>query len=575
MITTVTKLENPHEEPDFAKLNGITPFLKKVVAEVNEMQEARSRSHEERLDQFDQTAKEFAQHRAQTDIRQKENANLHLESGRRQQALEDDLMKLQLLREEDNKKLSAFEEVCCNLREVLSSLSEECQGKDDESQNDGIQLHALLAHARCVRGQRDDKHLEAELERLRCATEIETSALREQFRKLEGENGSVRRELEQISSDFFKSDQAILEQLRCASELETSALREQQWKFEKDVTGLRRELDQISKDERQSRVDLTRALEAELSSRQSGTMEVREREQRIIADIHTLNMRIAELETDFNSTLSREVSGLTFRLDAFRNDVDTTRREVDTMHSSIREIGRPRLGEVPSDAFELRSVVHDLAEASRWQGEKLEEVLKRLGVKREGLNAGAGHSGSALVARLRTKRSASFGADVASSAYVSRESSFPGLSLFDSAPEGSSATPATSSQTSTLLNSGSPASPGTCSQASTLLNSGQTDYARIFEDTRLGSSPSNGSLGFDESRSRCSSRRNSDVSFGDGLLGSAAHLDSWTNRHFTTTSFAFAPPARSVTSTPRGFGSMKSADSPILILAKGNSPGNG
>jgi len=524
MITTVTKLENPQEEPDFAKLNGITPFLKKVVAEVNEIQEARSRSHEERLDQFDQTAKEFAQHRAQTDIRHKENANLHLESGRRQQALEDDLMKLQLLREEDNKKLSAFEEVCCNLREVLSSLSEDCQGKDDESQNDGTQLHALLAQARCTRGQRDDKHFEA-----------------------------------------------ILEQVRCASELETSALREQQWKFEKDVTSLRRELDQISKDERQSRVDLTRALEAELSSRQSGTMEVREREQRIIADIHTLNMRIAELETD----LKREVSGLTFRLDAFRNDVDTTRREVDTMHSSIRELGRPRLGEVPSDAFELRSVVHDLAEASRWQGEKLEEVLKSLGVKRDGLNAGAGHSGSALVARLRTKRSASFGADVASSAHVSRESSFPGLSLFDSAPEGSSASPDRASQTSTLLNSGAPASPDRASQTSTLLNSGQTDYARIFEDTRLGSSPSNGSLGFDESRSRCSSRRNSDVSFGDGLLGSAAHLDSWTNRHFTPSSFAFAPPARSVTSTPRGFGSMKSADTPILVLAKGNSPGNG
>ena len=45
-------------------------------------------------------------------------------------------------------------------------------------------------------------------DRLCCATEIEASALREQFWKLEAENGRVRRELEQISSDLFKSDQA-------------------------------------------------------------------------------------------------------------------------------------------------------------------------------------------------------------------------------------------------------------------------------------------------------------------------------------------------------------------------------
>jgi len=278
-------------------------------------------------------------------------------------------------------------------------------------------LHALMNEVRELRDkkhpQSDAKHAEAAKELQEQHTTLEArykknedlivdyekklTATAEAFIRLEkvqednkqrfDEQGARFEEL-QAEMESLKRGQREEKQADASSRLvehECGAIREELWKMERDTSSLRNDMEQALNSERRERLDLGRAIEEEARKRQVALDAcMGEKDTHALSAVRALNLRLSDVETEVNGALMREVSNVSLHLEALKTDIEATRRDMDTVRGSIRELARSRRDALPPDFAELRRVVHDLAQVSRWQGEKLDELARGVEVAREG-----------------------------------------------------------------------------------------------------------------------------------------------------------------------------------------------
>merc|ERR1719480_650078 len=175
-------------------------------------------------------------------------------------------------------------------------------------------------------------------------------------------------------------------------------------KMERELNALRKDLEQQHQGERRERSELARTLEVESTTRNQEAYEEREKRTRIVADLQqglqAINLRLTDMEADQSSARLRETSDMQMRMDAFKSEIDKIRSDTDKMAASLREFGKQKRDvEIPHDLAELRRVMHDLADVSRLQGEKLDELERDVESARGGHRAGKS-LGSDEVSRL-------------------------------------------------------------------------------------------------------------------------------------------------------------------------------
>jgi len=332
----LTKVEQVYDEPDPAKLSRVSSLLRKVVGEVHEVQDRSHAVHEARITELTEMMKESWARREEEEAR-----------------LETLDVRLRALQDDSVKKQEAVEEIQVRMGE----------------------WHEEHASSMCRMEQRTG----ANIEELRDLVKLSKDEVLRQFEEHSGTNAKLRSRIEDCNShvetwkqvhDGEKEEfQRALRDLRSTTEQELSHLREVCGKIQSDNATLRRELEEVFREERQERQDLVLALEVQSSAH-------REREATVTSDLQNLNLSLRDLESNVSNALARETSSMSTRLDTFRGDVEAVRRELDAVGAHVRELGRARQSDSSGDLAELRSVVHDLAEVSRFQGEKLDELSK-------------------------------------------------------------------------------------------------------------------------------------------------------------------------------------------------------
>lgn len=134
------------------------------------------------------------------------------------------------------------------------------------------------------------------------------------------------------------------------TEKDMNSFREERWKMERENAALRKDLESL------------------LSS-----------------ELQATSGRFADLEADFKCNLRRYESCIVMRLDSLKADGEVVRRELDSLFASLKESARtrPESANLSAELVDLRRVVHDLADASRSQGETLQELSKGMEAHRD------------------------------------------------------------------------------------------------------------------------------------------------------------------------------------------------
>jgi len=222
------------------------------------------------------------------------------------------------------------------------------------------------------------------------------SALQHDFAQVQSQLRSTQRQADdELQSKLDTSVAAIRQELEKAMATTQSqvgkdfeGLQEEFRSVVSDVNVVRKDFEHAQQAERRERLELARALDMHSTARNQEAFEDREKRSRLVSDLQqgmqTLQLRLTDMETDQSTTRVREVSETQIRFDNLKAEMDKLRADVEKSTTTIREIGRGKKeGDVPKDLAALRRVVHDLADVSRLQGEKLDELEKDVEFTRE------------------------------------------------------------------------------------------------------------------------------------------------------------------------------------------------
>lgn len=209
---------------------------------------------------------------------------------------------------------------------------------------DDIKVEKLAALLDSLIGEVDDYHnqkhsvLERRIEELCREAEIKVPAhVEKQLIDSESKLENLAFEMEamkQSQRNNFLTVESLVGESRAFFEKEMSGVREEWWKLERSHVAMRKELETM-----------------------------------LTQEIHQQLMRLNEMETDVSTLFRRHEATTALRLDSFKVDVETARRE----------------NMLPADFVELRRVVRDLADVSRLQGDQLNDIAKGMEINRESM----------------------------------------------------------------------------------------------------------------------------------------------------------------------------------------------
>jgi hypothetical protein len=212
--------------------------------------------------------------------------------------------------------------------------------------DDACKVEKLAALLDSLIGEVDEYHnqkhnvLERRIEELCRETESKVPAhLEKQLIDSEAKLENLASELESmkhIQRNNFVTVESMVGESRAFFEKEMTGVREEWWKLERSHVAMRKELETM-----------------------------------LTQEIHQQLMRLNEMETDVSTLFRRHEATTALRLDSFKVDVETARRE----------------NMLPADFVELRRVVRDLADVSRLQGDQLNDIAKGMEINRESMRA--------------------------------------------------------------------------------------------------------------------------------------------------------------------------------------------